>query len=108
MYLHVYPTTQCFAAGWVYKIEEQIASLGAAIVLAHIVAFFGPVILACGLWFGLSDTDIALWVGFVGLVCFYVLGMAVVVSCFSNTCTFKLGMHCTNYSTLYSLIRRRY
>lgn len=44
--------------------------------------FFGAVIFACGLWFGLSDADAALWAGFMGLVGFYVLGMAFVVSSF--------------------------
>jgi SNF family Na+-dependent transporter len=71
---------ECFSAGWVYRIEDQIESLGTSIVLAHIGAFFGAVILACCLWFGLSNADDALWAGFVGLVCFYVIGMVFVVS----------------------------
>ncbi|KAL7504516.1 hypothetical protein ACHAXN_002146, partial [Cyclotella atomus] len=41
-------------------------------------AYFGSVILACCLWFGLSNADDALWAGFIGLVGFYVLAMTVV------------------------------
>ena len=67
---------ECFSAGWIYNIEQQTKDLGATLVFAHMGAFFGSVILACCLWFGLSDVDAALWAGFVGLVGFYVLGMA--------------------------------
>jgi hypothetical protein len=69
---------ECFGAGWVYGTEKQIENLGAAIVFTHITAYFGAVIVACGLWFGLSNADDALWADFVGLVGFYVLGMTVV------------------------------
>lgn len=69
---------ECFSAGWVYGIEKQIESLGAAIVFAHITAYFGSVIVACCLWFGLSNSEDALWAGFVGLAGSYVLGMTVV------------------------------
>lgn len=71
---------ECFSAGWIYKIEDQIESLGAAVVFAHITAYFGAFILACCLWFGLSNANDALWAGFVGLVGFYVLGMMFTVS----------------------------
>merc|ERR1711957_445316 len=67
---------ECFAAGWVYKIEDQIESLGANIVIAYIVTTFGSVTLACILWFGLSNADAALWAGFVGLIVSYAIGMA--------------------------------
>jgi hypothetical protein len=43
------------------------------------IAYFGAVVVACGLWFGLSNADDALWAGFIGLVGFYALGMTVVV-----------------------------
>lgn len=69
---------ECFAAGWVYKIENQIENLGAAIVFAHMVTYFGSVIVGCGLWFGLSNADDALWAGFAGLTGSYVLGMTFV------------------------------
>jgi SNF family Na+-dependent transporter len=69
---------ECFTAGWMYGIEEQIENLGLTIVLAHVNTFFGSVILACCLWFGLSNAEDALWAGFVGLVLFYAIGMAFV------------------------------
>lgn len=68
-----------------YGIEEQIENLGLTIVLAHVNTFFGSVILACCLWFGLSNAEDALWAGFVGLVLFYAIGMAFVVSCKSSS-----------------------
>ena len=71
---------ECFAAGWVYKIDEQIDSLGADIVFTYMCTTFASVVLACALWFGLSDPSVAIWVGFVGLVGSYAMGMAYVVS----------------------------
>jgi SNF family Na+-dependent transporter len=64
---------ECFGAGWIYGIEKQIDNPGAVIVFAHMTAYFGSVILACCLLFGLSNADDALWAGFVGLVRFNVL-----------------------------------
>ena len=69
---------ECFAAGWIYNIEEQIERLGATIVIAYMTTTFGSVTLACALWFGLSNADDAVWAGFVGLVAFYGIGMAFV------------------------------
>ena len=46
---------ECFAAGWVYKIEGQIEKLNAGIVFAYMFTTFGSVVLACGLWFGLNN-----------------------------------------------------
>lgn len=71
---------ECFAAGWVYNIEDQIAIVGKQAVGAYMVTTFGSVILACALWFGIndSDPDLALWVGFVGLVVSYAIGMVFV------------------------------
>ena len=69
---------ECFAAGWVYKIENQIENLGASIVFAHMATYFGSIIVGCGLWFGLSNADDALWAGFAGLVGSYVIGMTFV------------------------------
>lgn len=70
--------TECFAAGWIYNIEEQVDNLGASIVFSFMTTIFGSVILACILWFGISDKDTALWAGFLGLVIFFVLGMSFV------------------------------
>jgi SNF family Na+-dependent transporter len=69
---------ECFAAGWVYKIEQQIERLDARIVFSYMFTTFGSVVLACALWFGMKNTDTALWAGFVGLVISYSLGMAFV------------------------------
>ena len=69
---------ECFAAGWIYKIEDQIERLGANVVFTYIGTTYGAVILACALWFGLSNTDDAVWAGFVGLVGFYAIGMTFV------------------------------
>jgi hypothetical protein len=63
----------------VYNIEKQTESLGALLVFAHMTTYFGSVVLACCLWFGLSNADEALWAGCVGLGGFYVIGMMFVV-----------------------------
>lgn len=69
---------ECFAAGWVYNWEGQVERLGLGAVVAYMVTTFGAVILACVLWFGLSDANTALWAGFVGGIAFYLLGMVFV------------------------------
>jgi SNF family Na+-dependent transporter len=69
---------ECFAAGWVYNIEAQIERTSLAIVSTYFTTTFGSVILACCLWFGLSNTADAVWAGFVGLVGAYCIGMATV------------------------------
>ena len=69
---------ECFAAGWVYKIENQIENLGASIVFGHMATYFGSIIVGCGLWFGLSNADDALWAGFAGIAGSYVMGMTFV------------------------------
>ena len=38
--------TECFAAGWIYNIEEQVDNLGASIVFSYMTTIFGSVILA--------------------------------------------------------------
>ena len=68
-----------FAAGWVYGIEDQIESLGDNIVLTYIGTTFGSIVLACCLWFGISDADTAIWAGFVVRIAFYAIGMMLVV-----------------------------
>jgi len=69
---------ECFAVGFLYRIEDQIASLGVEVVSSYITTTFGSVIIACFLWFGIGDAEAALWAGFVGLVLCYTLGMAFV------------------------------
>lgn len=65
---------ECFAAGWIYNIEEQIDNLGASIVFSYMATTFGSVVLACILWFSVD----AMWAGFVGLMAFYTVGMVFV------------------------------
>ncbi|KAL7545032.1 hypothetical protein ACHAWF_010536, partial [Thalassiosira exigua] len=68
---------ECFSAGWVYNIQDQIDILGPRIVVSYIFTTFGSMAVACGLWFGLG-IDEAIWIGFIGLVGSYALGMAFV------------------------------
>lgn len=58
---------ETFAAGWVYGMSDQIKSIGKAPVYTYMLANFGSVALACGIWFGLDNV----WGGFVALVGFY-------------------------------------
>jgi hypothetical protein len=67
---------KCFAAGWLYNIDEQIDSCGAQLVFTYMVASFGPVFLACIVWFSVADAQTALWAGFVGLIVFYLVGLS--------------------------------
>jgi len=69
---------ECFSCGWIYKIDDQIANLGPALVFTHMCTFFGSVIVACVIWYGLDDPSSAFWAGFVGLASFYVIGMMLV------------------------------
>ena len=69
---------ECYAAGWIYGIEEQIDNLGAKIVFSYMITTFGSVIVACCVWFGLI-TDNAIWAGFVALIACYGSGMIYVI-----------------------------
>mmetsp|Transcript_7710 Transcript_7710/g.16761 ORF Transcript_7710/g.16761 Transcript_7710/m.16761 type:complete len:313 (+) Transcript_7710:253-1191(+) len=69
---------ECFAAGWIYNIEEQVDNLGAGIVFSFMATTFGSIFLACILWVGIEDRGTALATGFVGLVVFYAVGMGLV------------------------------
>jgi len=64
---------ESFGLGWIYGIENQIEKFGLIPVLSHLVANFGAILFACGLWFGLEKN--AIWVGFVAGVWFYISGM---------------------------------
>ena len=67
---------ETFAAGWVYGADKQIEKLGLAPVLTYMVANFGSVVLACGIWFGVSKDDGGVWGGFLALIAFYLAGLA--------------------------------
>jgi len=62
---------ETFAAGWVYGIKEQVQTLGVAPVYCYMLANFGSVALACGIWFGVPPDQGGVWGGFVALICFY-------------------------------------
>lgn len=70
---------ECFSAGWIYNIEEQVDNLGASIVFSYMATTFGSVFLACIIWFSINDNSTALWAGFLGLVLCYTAGMIFVV-----------------------------
>lgn len=70
---------ETFAAGWIYGIQSQVETYGLNAVFAHFVANFGSVIIASGLWFGISDAGVAVWVGFIALVVLYLIGMGVTI-----------------------------
>jgi len=60
---------ECFAAGWGYGTEKTIAKCGAKAFIFYLVANFGSVALACGIWFG----TYSIWGGFVALILFYLV-----------------------------------
>lgn len=64
---------ETFAAGWVYGIGDQFKSLGAAPVYCYMLANFGSVALACGIWFGVPPDQGGVWGGFVALIGFYLV-----------------------------------
>ena len=68
---------ECFAAGWIYNIDKTMEKCGKPAVLTYILANFGSVILACGIWFGIPADDGGVWGGFVALVLFYSIFLAI-------------------------------
>lgn len=74
---------ETFAAGWLYGLEEQVATLGRWPVFVYMFANFGSVIVACGLWFGLKEN--AVWGGFLALFLIYFAGIALTGALLSKT-----------------------
>lgn len=69
---------EAFGSGWVYDILGQFDRLSPCVVYSFFIANFGAVFLACGLWFGLDNTDrTAVWAGFVGYFLWYFAGLGV-------------------------------
>jgi len=62
---------QCFAAGWMYNIEEQVDNVGAPLVFTFMSTYFGSIFMGCIVWF----TTEGLWEGFVAMVSCLVFGM---------------------------------
>lgn len=66
---------QCFAAGWMFELDEQIDILGKPIVYLYMFSTFASVIIASMLWFAVEGIQNMLS-GFIALIVIYVLGMA--------------------------------
>jgi hypothetical protein len=71
---------ETFAAGWGYGIHEMTVSLGYGAVLSYMFANFGSVLIACGIWFGVSKENGGVWGGFVALILVYLASCG--VTCF--------------------------
>ena len=67
---------ETLGAGWIYNIEQQVASLGPAVIFTYMFTHFGSIIVACGVWFGL-DNDNKVWAGFLSLLLCFFAGMAI-------------------------------
>jgi len=102
-----------FAAGWIYGITEQVKRLGWAPVLTYMGANFGSVALACGIWFGVPKDDGGVWGGFVALILFYLVGLAVTLFLLKqkmdeepNKWTRKTIMWEISFKNIYDLTKR--
>lgn len=71
---------ECFAAGWVYGVNRTIENCGKAAFFLHMIANFGAIFVACGLWFGLSKEQGGVWGGFLALFVWYFTFMG--IACF--------------------------
>lgn len=65
---------QCFAAGWMYNIEEQVDNLGARLVFSFMATYFGCILMGCIVWFTTDE----IWAGFVTIILTFACGMAFV------------------------------
>jgi solute carrier family 6 GABA transporter-like protein 1 len=70
---------EAFGSAWAYGIEDQFEICGKPAVLSFMIANFGAVGVASGLWFGglLQENNNAIWVGAVGGISFYLAGVGV-------------------------------
>lgn len=76
-----------------YGIEGQVASFGPVIVSTYILTNFLTIIAACCVWFGMDNTDNAVWAGFVTLFVFYGTGITITYFLLKSHC-------CTNDKNL--------
>jgi len=65
---------ECFAAGWMFELEEQIDTLGKPIVYLYMFSTFASVIVASILWFTVEGIN-NMVVGFIALVVIWCVGM---------------------------------
>merc|ERR1711862_570108 len=66
---------ECFAAGWMFEIDEQIEALGKPIVYLYIFSTFSSVIIASILWFAVDNIKNNMLAGFIALIVIYMTGM---------------------------------
>eukprot|EP00588_Corethron_pennatum_P017817 CAMPEP_0194303210 /NCGR_PEP_ID=MMETSP0171-20130528/1128_1 /TAXON_ID=218684 /ORGANISM="Corethron pennatum, Strain L29A3" /LENGTH=623 /DNA_ID=CAMNT_0039054029 /DNA_START=11 /DNA_END=1882 /DNA_ORIENTATION=+ len=66
---------EVFGAGWIFGIEDQIKEIGSAPVISFMSTFFGSVIIACGIWFGVGSIGY----GFLALAVSFITGMGPVL-----------------------------
>lgn len=66
---------ECFAAGWMFELDEQIDILGKPIVYLYMFSTFASVIIPSILWFAVEGIQNMLS-GFIALIVMHVLGMA--------------------------------
>lgn len=75
---------ECVAVGWIAGLEEQCEELGSKTMLSYIFTTFGSIIAASGVWFG-TESENALWGGFVTWFVLYLTGMAVTLFLLKKT-----------------------
>lgn len=61
-----------FSAGWIYGLEDQLATFGPKIVYGYMLTTFGPVLITCIIWFWTASNVV---VGFLILFLLYGIGM---------------------------------
>jgi len=62
-----------FSAGWIYGLENQLSTFGSKIVYAYMLTSFGPLIIACMIWFWTPNNTVV--IGFVLWIVLYVIGI---------------------------------
>lgn len=68
---------ETFSVGWIYGIEKQSRRIGWKPTIAFMFATFGPLVFACGLWFGLDRETY--WKGLVALFASYISMLGIVM-----------------------------
>jgi len=62
-----------FSAGWIYGLEDQLATFGPKIVYGYMLTTFGPIIIACIIWFWIPGNNVV--VGFLLSILCYGIGI---------------------------------
>ena len=68
---------ETFAAGWVYGLPKTIKNVGQGAVISYMIANFGSVVVACGIWYGVPPARGGIWGGFVALVTIYLISCTI-------------------------------